>query len=164
VREYGFGYANGDYIAMHDSDDWSVPHRLRMSVDYIKATGADFLHADFIKVMPDGKQSYYSAGAFTPENVTRGGTSAFGTVLVKKDLLKKFPMPVGIPYCNEPYLVHLPVAETNQNLASAPAPLLLQNLDKWFSLEHLKSRLSDYFRLKDERRKNEESPVAAGGP
>lgn len=93
--------AQGTHIAMHDSDDWSSPFRLRMSMDYIKATGADFLHADFIKVGSDGKQTYYSAGDFTDKNVLGGSTSAFGTVVVKKDLLAKYPMPAKVPYCND---------------------------------------------------------------
>ncbi len=154
-------YAQGTFIAMHDSDDWSVPHRLRMSIDYIKATGSDFLHADFIKVWPDGKQTYYSAGDFTIKNVIGGATSAFGTVVVKKDLLAKYPMPEGIPYCNDLlwYISLLP-----GQIKTCVCHLPLYYYRTWTSgfVKTSKIPFVRKIRLKEERRELKKHLVAMG--
>ncbi len=57
TRNFGISLAKGEYIAVHDSDDFMLPKKLSKSLKKLKDTGADFVYASYF--MADGNGHAY---------------------------------------------------------------------------------------------------------
>lgn len=54
TRNYGINLASGEYIAVHDSDDFMLPNKLSKSLKRLKKTGADFVYSSYFIADGDG--------------------------------------------------------------------------------------------------------------
>jgi len=55
TRNEAINYAKGEYIAVHDSDDWMLPKKLAKSVSRLEQTGADFIYSSYFMADGDGR-------------------------------------------------------------------------------------------------------------
>jgi len=75
----GIKLSAGSYIAFQDADDISMPQRFDISLKEIN--GNDFLYADGICLLPNGKQKYMKSDG---NNLTKKPLGCQGTYFIKK--------------------------------------------------------------------------------
>lgn len=97
ARNYGLKYAQGEYVAFVDSDDWCEPAMYETLYRLAKEGDCDWCYADAVKEYPDGKktllrQPEVPSGELTAEilkTMLSRFVAYFWTSIYKRDFLTK---------------------------------------------------------------------------
>jgi len=83
----GMRVCRGQYIAMQDADDMSIPQRLKLSLKYID--DCDLVYGDAICLLPDGKNTYLTPGSGKIDIIPIGNQGSYFLRLTDK--VPKYP-------------------------------------------------------------------------
>ncbi len=96
TRNLGVDISEGEYVAYLDADDMWTSDKLKKQLELIKSTGSDICNASREMIDENGESLGYSIG-FEKKNISlkdikRSNHINCSAVLVKKELMKKYPM------------------------------------------------------------------------
>ena len=78
--------ARGEFIAMQDADDISMPYRFQVSLDFLLSNKFDFIYGDMIGLTPEGQRFYVNCQEWNEENILNHRIGGEATQFWKKSL------------------------------------------------------------------------------
>ncbi len=130
-RNLGIKYAEGEYIAFLDSDDWWTPRKLDESLKYLER-GVDVIYHDLFTVTKTNQRFFWkkasTRGLKSPvfeDLIVRGNALNNSSVVIRKNFLLEIgPFPedtIMNPICD--YAAWLHVAKHTENFRRIPKTL-----------------------------------------
>jgi teichuronic acid biosynthesis glycosyltransferase TuaG len=106
TRNRGLDFARGSFVAFLDSDDVWYPEKLKVQLECLERTGADFAYCSYAIVNADGetaKADYIVPESITFESMLRKNDIGCSTVLLTAPIVKKYRF--GSGFYHEDYVL-----------------------------------------------------------
>ncbi len=127
ARNLGIARAKGDYIAILDADDRSLPLRIERQIAFIRETGADLAGSAYTIVNAQGDAIGAKRFPIGPQQIRAVmylyNPIANSTVLARADMMKRHAYPEAYRY-GEDYALWVTLARAGYDLRNLPDALV----------------------------------------